>query len=94
MRSEVNHIWCVLRAKYRWTLHRWWCWRCWRSLHPVPADTTDGLEERVKAFFGGAKKLKPAEREAEYEAIRRDYYKTLEDSGGSHVFTYIDTWSW
>ncbi|KAF0290305.1 Inhibitor of growth protein 3 [Amphibalanus amphitrite] len=43
-------------------------------------NTTDNLEERVKTFFGSAKKLKPAEREQEYESIKRDYYKTLDDS--------------
>ena len=49
------------------------------------SDTTDNLEERVKTFFGGAKKLKPSEREQEFEAIKRDYYKTLDDSGGRQL---------
>jgi inhibitor of growth protein 3 len=45
----------------------------------------DSLEKRVKIFFSNAKKMKPHEKEAEYEAIRRDYYKTLEDAGQSSL---------
>ncbi|XP_035726819.1 inhibitor of growth protein 3-like isoform X2 [Vespa mandarinia] len=40
----------------------------------------DSLEKKVKTFFSNAKKMKPNEKEAEYEAIRREYYKTLEDA--------------
>lgn len=40
----------------------------------------DSLEKKVKMFFSNAKKMKPSEKEAEYEAIRREYYKTLEDA--------------
>lgn len=42
-------------------------------------NSMDSLEKRVKVFFANAKKMKPQEKEAEYEAIRKDYYKTLED---------------
>lgn len=43
-------------------------------------NSMDSLEKRVKVFFSNAKKMKPEEKEAEYEAIRKDYYKTLEDA--------------
>lgn len=41
----------------------------------------DSLEKRVKTFFANAKKMKPQEKEAEYECIKKDYYKSLEDAG-------------
>jgi len=40
----------------------------------------DSLEKKVKTLFCNAKKIKPSEKEAEYETIRREYYKTLEDA--------------
>lgn len=40
----------------------------------------DSLEKKVKIFFSNAKKMKPNEKEAEYESIRKEYYKTLEDA--------------
>ncbi|KAL2746523.1 inhibitor of growth protein 3 isoform X2 [Vespula maculifrons] len=43
-------------------------------------NSMDSLEKKVKTFFSNAKKMKPNEKEAEYEAIRREYYKTLEDA--------------
>ncbi|KAK1136666.1 hypothetical protein K0M31_020455 [Melipona bicolor] len=43
-------------------------------------NSMDSLEKKVKIFFANAKKMKPSEKEAEYEAIRREYYKTLEDA--------------
>lgn len=43
-------------------------------------NSMDSLEKRVKTFFSNAKKMKPSEKEAEYETIRKDYYKTLEDA--------------
>ncbi|XP_076759197.1 inhibitor of growth family, member 3 [Xylocopa sonorina] len=43
-------------------------------------NSMDCLEKKVKMFFANAKKMKPSEKEAEYEAIRREYYKTLEDA--------------
>jgi len=45
------------------------------------ADNMDSLEKRVKTFFSNAKKMKPQDKENEYELIRKDYYKTLEDAG-------------
>jgi inhibitor of growth protein 3 len=41
----------------------------------------DSLEKRVKTFFSNAKKMKLLDKENEYELIRKDYYKTLEDAG-------------
>lgn len=46
----------------------------------ITVDSMDSLEKKVKAFFLNAKKMKPSEKEAEYESIRREYYKTLEDA--------------
>lgn len=43
-------------------------------------NSMDSLEKKVKTFFANAKKMSPNEKEAEYEAIRREYYKTLEDA--------------
>ncbi|XP_054280437.1 inhibitor of growth protein 3-like [Macrosteles quadrilineatus] len=43
-------------------------------------NTMDTLEKRVKTFFSNAKKMEAQEKEQEYEAIRKDYYKTLEDA--------------
>lgn len=44
-------------------------------------DTTDSIEERIRTLFGNAKKLKTPERDAEYENIRKDYLKVLDDAG-------------
>jgi inhibitor of growth protein 3 len=41
----------------------------------------DSLEKQVKTFFSNAKKMKPQDKENEYELLRKDYYKTLEDAG-------------
>lgn len=43
-------------------------------------NNMDSLEKRVKTFFSNAKKMKPQDKENEYELIRKDYYKTLEDA--------------
>lgn len=43
-------------------------------------NTSDQLEEQIKTFFGNAKKMKPQEREVEYEKIRKEYYKLLDDA--------------
>ncbi|XP_046431997.1 inhibitor of growth protein 3 isoform X1 [Neodiprion virginianus] len=43
-------------------------------------NSMDSLEKKVKTFFSNAKKMKPSDKEAEYETIRKDYYKTLEDA--------------
>ncbi|XP_043267266.1 inhibitor of growth protein 3 [Venturia canescens] len=43
-------------------------------------NSVDSLEKKVKTFFCNAKKMKSSEKEAEYEAIRKEYYKTLEDA--------------
>lgn len=40
----------------------------------------DSIEKKVKIFFSNAKKMKLNEKEAEHEAIRKEYYKTLEDA--------------
>ncbi|XP_024080912.1 inhibitor of growth protein 3-like [Cimex lectularius] len=51
-----------------------------RELDLQVQNAMDSLEKRVRFFFSNAKKMKPAEKEAEFEAIRKDYYKPLEDS--------------
>ncbi|XP_069190532.1 inhibitor of growth protein 3 [Procambarus clarkii] len=43
-------------------------------------NTSDQLEDQIKTFFGNAKKMKPQERDAEYEKIRKEYYKLLDDA--------------
>jgi len=55
------------------------------------ADNMDSLEKRVKTFFSNAKKMKPQDKENEYELIRKDYYKTLEDAGEIIVFNMQST---
>nr|CAD7599695.1 unnamed protein product [Timema genevievae] len=45
-----------------------------------PTDSMDSVEKRVKMFFSNAKKMKPNEKDNEYEDIRKVYYKTLEDA--------------
>ena len=44
-------------------------------------NSIDSLEKRVKTFFSNAKKMKPEDKEKEYQEIRKAYYKTLEDAG-------------
>lgn len=39
------------------------------------------MDERVKTFFQQAKKQKLNERDTEYAAIRKDYYKVLDNAG-------------
>jgi inhibitor of growth protein 3 len=43
-------------------------------------NAMDSLEERQKVFFSNAKKMKVEQRDAEFEKIRQDYYKALEDA--------------
>uniref|UniRef100_T1IYD5 Inhibitor of growth protein n=1 Tax=Strigamia maritima TaxID=126957 RepID=T1IYD5_STRMM len=43
-------------------------------------NAMDSLDERVKQLFAQAKKLKPEQREADYNKLRQDYYKALEDA--------------
>ena len=50
----------------------------------VGTDTTDNIEERIRVLFSNAKKLKTPERDAEYENIRKDYFKVLDDAGNCH----------
>ncbi|KAK9505315.1 hypothetical protein O3M35_009399 [Rhynocoris fuscipes] len=51
-----------------------------RELDLQVQNSMDSLEKRVNFFFSNAKKMKPLEKETEYETIRKDYYKTLEDA--------------
>jgi len=44
-------------------------------------DASDKLDDRVKLFFAGAKKQKTPDRDTEYEAIKGEYYKVLDDAG-------------
>ncbi|XP_046394300.1 inhibitor of growth protein 3 [Ischnura elegans] len=43
-------------------------------------NSVDSVEKRVKVFFGNAKRMKPTDKENEYQSIRKDYYKALEDA--------------
>lgn len=43
-------------------------------------NTSDQLEDQIKTFFASAKKMKPQERDVEYEKIRKEYYKLLDDA--------------
>lgn len=43
-------------------------------------NSVDSLEKKVKVFFTNAKKMKQNEKDTEYETIRKEYYKTLEDA--------------
>lgn len=40
-------------------------------------------------MFCNAKKLKTPERDAEYENIRKDYFKVLDDAGNCHKYLII-----
>ncbi|KAA0197614.1 hypothetical protein HAZT_HAZT004664 [Hyalella azteca] len=51
-----------------------------RELDLSIQNAHDKLEEQVRAFFSTAKKMKPQERDAIYERIRKDYYKLLDDA--------------
>lgn len=43
-------------------------------------DRVDSLEQRQKTFFSNCKKLKVADRDEEYQKIRKEYDKVIEDS--------------
>lgn len=43
-------------------------------------NTLESLEKRVKVFFTNASEMNPQEREAEYNDIKKDYFKALEDA--------------
>lgn len=43
-------------------------------------NSMDSLEERTRQLFANARKMKPDQRDAEFEKIRQDYYKSLEDA--------------
>ncbi|XP_064487146.1 inhibitor of growth protein 3-like isoform X2 [Ornithodoros turicata] len=43
-------------------------------------NAMDSLDERVKQFFANVKKMKPEQREQDFDKIRQDYYKALEDA--------------
>lgn len=43
-------------------------------------NTSDQLEDQIKTFFASARKMKPQERDVEYEKIRKEYYKLLDDA--------------
>lgn len=51
-----------------------------RELDLLINNAVDHLNDRVSAFFPGAEKMEPAERDADFEKIRQDYKKTLEDA--------------
>lgn len=43
-------------------------------------NAMDSLDERVKQFFANARKMKPEQRDQDFDKIRKDYYKALEDA--------------
>lgn len=43
-------------------------------------NAMDSLDERVKQFFANARKMKPEQRDMDFDKIRKDYYKALEDA--------------
>jgi len=43
-------------------------------------NSIDTLEERTRQLFANARKMKPEQRDIEFEKIRQDYYKSLEDA--------------
>uniref|UniRef100_A0A1B6LU34 Inhibitor of growth protein n=1 Tax=Graphocephala atropunctata TaxID=36148 RepID=A0A1B6LU34_9HEMI len=43
-------------------------------------NTTESLEKRVKIFFSHANEMNSQERDTEYDEIKKDYYKCLEDA--------------
>ncbi|CAG2176176.1 unnamed protein product [Oppiella nova] len=43
-------------------------------------NAMDNLEEQTKQFFSNAKVMKTEQRDLEYDRIKQDYYKTLEDA--------------
>ena len=43
-------------------------------------NSSDQLEEQIKTFFGNARKMKPQDRDVEYEKIRKEYYRLLDDA--------------
>ena len=43
-------------------------------------NASDQLEEQMNTFFNNAKKMKPQDRDAVYEKIRKEYYKLLDDA--------------
>ena len=44
------------------------------------SDRVDSLADRQKTFFGSCRKLKAADREEEFEKIREEYKKVVEDA--------------
>ena len=38
-------------------------------------DSVDSLEDRQKIFFSNCRKMKPAERDEEYDKIKKEYSK-------------------
>ncbi len=54
---------------------------CLTNIYFLPhTDRVDSLADREKTFFASCKRLKPAERNEEYEKIRKEYAKVIEDS--------------
>ena len=51
-----------------------------RELDLSIQNAHDQLEDQIKSFFSNAKKMKPQEREAIYQKIRKEYYKLLDDA--------------
>lgn len=43
-------------------------------------NSSDLIEDQIKTFFGNAKKMKTPDRDTEYEKIRKEYHKLLDDA--------------
>ncbi|CAL4220145.1 unnamed protein product, partial [Meganyctiphanes norvegica] len=43
-------------------------------------NSSDQIEDQIKTFFGNAKKMKTPDRDVEYEKIRKEYNKLLDDA--------------
>jgi hypothetical protein len=46
-----------------------------QNVYNFLTDSVDTLDDRQKVFFSNCRKLKPAERDEEYEKIKKEYSK-------------------
>lgn len=49
----------------------------------------ENLDKRVNGFFSNAKKMKTSEQETEFESIKKEYYRSLEDAGKIFDIFYL-----
>ena len=55
------------------------------------SDRVDSLADRQKTFFGSCRKLKAADREEEFEKIREEYKKVVEDANEKVQISEVST---